>query len=91
MNQDELIAQAEIGEEARKFIGSDLYKCMVGIASQHADENLIELERVDPDDSKKIRKLQDEIRHFRSFEKWLKELIDEGDNAISVFRQQRSN
>lgn len=84
---DELIAQAEVGEEARKFLESDLYKVLVGIAGQQVEDALGHLKSADPNDPVLIRKLQHEIKLFDSFEAWLRELVIEGDNAISIYRQ----
>jgi hypothetical protein len=90
-SEQELIAQAEIGEEARKFVESDLGKCVLGMAEQEALAAMEELVSTDPGDWKKIARLQMQIQSARNFEKWLAELIDEGDNAISVFKQQRGD
>jgi hypothetical protein len=89
--EQELIAQAEIGEEARKFVESDLGKCVLGMAEQEALAAMEDLVSTDPGDWKKISRIQMQIQFARNFEKWLAELIDEGDNAISVFKQQRGD
>lgn len=83
---DVLIAQAELGEEARRFLESDLCKCMLGMAEQQVMAAQEELSDVDPSNTEKIRTLQNQVKLGRQFEEWLNELVSEGDNAIAVFR-----
>ena len=83
---DELIAEAELGEEARKFLESDLCQCMLGIANQEAQLALEELGEADPEDDKKIRELQNKVKLANSFQQWLDELIDKGQSALEVWK-----
>ena len=85
---DELIAEAELGEEARRFLESDLGKCLLGMAQQEIALAQEALERVDPSKTEEVRKLQNQAQLGRQFEKWLAELVDRGDAAIKVFKQQ---
>jgi hypothetical protein len=87
---DELIAEAELGEEARKFLESDLGKCLIGMANQEVEAALIELETVQPNDVEAIRRLQNQAKLGRQFEQWLRELVVRGNNAITIFKHQRS-
>lgn len=89
MNQ--LIAEAEIGEEARKFIESDLGRTLVGMAQQEILSAQIALGTVDPDDKKAIVALQNQIWRGEQFEQWLKELVSRGNDAMNAYVQQRSN
>ena len=86
--QDVLIAEAEIGDEARKFLESELGKTLLGMASQEVLLAQEALEIVDPSDTKKITALQNQAKVARNFEQWLAELIDKGNNALNVWRQQ---
>lgn len=88
---EQLIAEAEIGEEARKFVESDLGKTLLGMAQQDAREAEEKLGEVDPTDTKAIISLQNKIKLCRLFEQWLAELISRGNDAINVYAQQRSN
>lgn len=91
MNEiSQLVAEAELGEEARKFMQSDLYRVMVGLAQQEVDSAIDELQRVSPKDTEKIIELQLKIRFGRNFEAWLKDLVEDGDNAIAIFQQERA-
>lgn len=88
---DVLIAEAELGEEARRFMESDLYRCMVGMAEQEVLAAHELLETHDPSDVEGIRKLQNQAARGRSFKGWLVELVDKGNTALEVFKQQTSN
>lgn len=90
MSLDQLIAEAEIGEEARKFVESDLGKTIIGMAQQDARAAEEALGDVDPTDIKAIVSLQNKIKLCRLFEQWLAELISRGNDAINVYTQQRS-
>jgi hypothetical protein len=87
-SDEELIAQAEVGEEAKKFLESDLGKILVGLATQEADLAREKLETVDPKDEAKIRELQFQIKFGRSFERWLNDLVSDGDNAFQTLQHQ---
>lgn len=86
---DELIAAAELGEEARNFLASDLGKVMLGIAKQEvqlAQEALLD---VKPNDVDAITLLQNKARLGLNFEQWLLELLNKGENALAVFKQEQ--
>lgn len=84
---DELIAEAEIGEEARKFLEGDLGKCLLGMAQQEIAVAQEKLEIVDPKDEKSITALQNHAKVGRWFEQWLMELVDRGNAAMQVYKQ----
>jgi hypothetical protein len=88
MSQDELIAQAEIGEEGRKFVESDLGRTLLGLAEQERLSALEDLSTVSPKDELRIIELQLKAKFGDKFREWLFDLIADGDNAISVFKQQ---
>lgn len=87
----ELLAEAEIGEQARNFLASDLGRCILGIADQDAQAAMLELSEViarDPTDVKNITRLNNEIILNRIFEARLKELFHKGEQAIGVWRHE---
>lgn len=86
---DELIAQALIGDEAKKFIESDLGRCVLGMAMQEIEAAQLALEDVNPTDVPAIERLQNKAKLGRQFEQWLKELISNGENALAMWRQQQ--
>lgn len=88
-DDDELIAEAEIGEDARKFVESDLGKILLGMAQQQVAAAQEELETVDPSDTKKVVTLQNQAKNGRNFEAWLAELISKGEQALIVWREKQ--
>lgn len=86
---DELVATAELGEEAKNFLASDLGRCLLGLAQQEAALASEKLETVDAKDSEQVRQLQYQVKFGRSFEGWLKSLVADGDNALAAWKQQR--
>lgn len=83
----ELIAEAELGDAAKKFIESDLGKCLVGMAAQEVMSAEKALGKIDPKDESGIVKLQNSVWLGEHFQQWLVELIDNGESAIEVFKQ----
>lgn len=86
---EELIAAAELGDEAKRFKESDLGKCMLGMAQQETGFAQIALETISPTDTEGIRALQNQAKLGRMFEEWLDELIDKGESALEVFKDER--
>lgn len=87
-SQQEMIAAAEMGEQARLFLESELGRCLIGLAQQDAEKAALELRTVDANDPKAIRDIQARVWRAESFEAYLRELVADGDNALQVFRQQ---
>jgi hypothetical protein len=87
---DELVAAAELGDEAKRFLESDLGRCLLGMAEQEVQLAQEALAEVDPTDTEAIRKLQNHAKLYRQFNDWLKELLDKGEAALQAFIQQRS-
>ena len=86
---DELIAEAELGEEAKNFIQGDLGRFLLGCANQEIEAAHEALEDVKPSEKEKIRELQNAVWRARSFTKWLVELVSRGENAIQSYKQQK--
>ena len=86
---DDLIASAELGTQARNFIEGELGKVLLGLAIQETQAAQEDLAVVEPTDVEKIRALQNKARFGQMFEQWLIDLVADGDNAISVFKQQK--
>lgn len=88
MSEDnELVAEAEIGDKAREFVESELGKTLLGMAQQDILRAQEALETVDPSDTEKVRTLQNQAKVARNFEDWLTELISKGENALILWRQ----
>lgn len=86
---DGLIAEAELGDEAKRFLESDLYRCIVGMAEQEVLAAQEALGHVDPTKSDDIRQFQNQIKLFKTFDLWLKQLVSQGDNAMHIFQHAR--
>jgi hypothetical protein len=85
---DELIAEALIGDEAKKFVESDLGRTVLGFAKQEVVLALEALAAVDPTDTERIRQLQNKAKLGRMFNDYLAQLITQGENALQAFIQQ---
>ena len=86
---DALIAQAELGEEARKFLEGDLGKFLLGCAeqdSQIAREKLVTADASKADD---IRGLQQDAKFGERFSQWLVGLVQDGEQSLQVLKQQQ--
>jgi hypothetical protein len=86
---DELIAEALIGDEAKKFVESELGQVVIGMAKQEVELALEQLAIVDPEDTNKIRELQGKAKLNRMFNDYLAQLITEGENALQAYIQQK--
>ena len=89
-NLDELIAEAELGDEAKRFLESDLGKALIGMARQQVQHAQISLGEIDPTDTKAIVALQNEIKLGLRFESWIRELLQNGNNAMHIYLQERN-
>lgn len=85
---DELIDAAELGEEARQFVMSPLGKALLDLAAQEVWIAQDEFLRANPKDSDKILELQNRAWRGLKFKEWMEEIIDKGDSAIAVFKDQ---
>lgn len=79
-----LEAEAIIGDEADRFLRSDLGKTLIGLARQEAQDAMLELKKADPKDSEAIRSLQSRIWRAESFEEWLTSLAHSGEIALKT-------
>lgn len=89
LDDDDLIAAAELGEEARKFIESDLGKSLLAAAEQDAMEAMEHLGATDPDDKKELVRWQIELKAARKFKEHLLKFVGMGENALSIWKQQQ--
>ena len=80
---DELLAQALIGVDCEKFKASNVFRYLEGCARMEAEAATDALKYVDPEDSKTIRTLQNEIWRHEQFITWLNEAISDGNVATS--------
>ena len=90
-NIEELVAHALIGDEAEKFLESDLGKCLFGMAQQEVMLAQEALETVDPENMLEIRRLQNRAWLGRSFEGFVRELIDRGRQATEIYQKENKH
>lgn len=87
----QLLEKVEIGEGAQKFLESELGKKIIDLADQERREALEDLATVNPKDELRIIELQLKAKFGERFAAWLVSLISEGENAISLYKQQRDD
>ena len=78
---EEMLAEAVLGRDAEELIASELGQTLVGMAQQEADEATYKLQRTHPWRTRRIRELQNEIWRAQSFQAWLVELVERGQQA----------
>ena len=86
--QEALIAEALIGDEAKRFLESDLGRCLLGMADQEAEAARIGLETVNPNDTKAVIALQNRAALGRMFKGWLAELYTRGEQSLEVWKHE---
>ena len=84
---DQLIASAQLGEEAKKFLDSELGKVLVGLAAQEVQLARELFDDTDLDDKKRLTELKDKIRVGKWFTGWLIDLVQDGEEAVNAFKQ----
>lgn len=87
--QDALAAEAILGDEAKKFLNGDLGRYMKGVAEQEVEEAILDLEKTDPSDMKKVWEIKNRIWRARNFSAWLLDLVQKGEEALRVYQQQQ--
>lgn len=88
MTSEELLASAELGDQALRFRDSELGKCILGMAEQDARDAAAKLARVNPTDASSISQFQVDYKVAERFEQYLMELITDGEQSIQIFKQQ---
>ena len=75
-----------LGEEAKIFLTSHLARSITDIADARVGAALNELKGADPEDTKKIRELQNEIKLFESFDSFLADIVAAGQLAYQNYQ-----
>jgi hypothetical protein len=86
---DHLIAEAEIGDEAKQFLESDLGKTILGMIAQEIKSANEEFRSVDATDAKAVQAIQNKVWRAESLVSWLNELFTNGEAALQAYAQQR--
>lgn len=85
--KDVLLAHAMVGEKCREFLQTDVGRLIEGRARGEAEEAMEALKDADPEDSKLIRKLQNDIYRAESIIDWLNQTIEAGEQAFAILDQ----
>lgn len=87
--ETDLIDVTLLGEEAKKFIASDLGQTLLARARQDTLSALEELGQVDPSDTKAITALQNRAALGRMFPEWLQEIISIGEDSLTIWKKEQ--
>ena len=68
---------------------SELGRCVLGMAEQEVRLAQLDLEKLAPTDTEGIREAQARAKMNRQFGEWLRELLQDGEEALRVFKQQQ--
>ena len=82
-----LVAEADLGEQAREFVRSDLGRFMIGAAMQETVEAQAQLARVLPWRRRRIQELQNRIWRSEFFLSLLRELLMSGRAAKGLIEE----
>ena len=85
---DPLIFEAELGEEARDFVKSQLGIFIIEQCKQDRQIALEKLADVDPEDLSATRNAINEVKLAERFEQKLVQIIQQGDSALAAWKQQ---
>ena len=80
----ELYKEAVLGEDAQNFWNTELGQWVVGKSLKESESATEKLREIDPEDSKTIRELQNEIQISERCLVWLNEAIVSGKQALDL-------
>ena len=84
---DVLMAEAILGQDANEFLNTELGQYLVGRANQEKKDALEQLARVSVWRKNRIRDLQARVWRAESFLIWIAELITSGKQAEGVLEE----
>jgi hypothetical protein len=87
------VLQAEIvlGDDARRWLESDLGRAVIGMAAQEKAEAMEALLDISSSDSLAILELQSKAKRADSFAGWITELIQKGADAEKILISEDGN
>ncbi len=85
-----LVAEIDLGEQAKEFVSSDLGRHFVGCAMQEITEAQQQLATVSPWRFWKVQELQNRIWRANWLLSWLRELLITGKSAQSAIAEVES-
>lgn len=84
-----LLTEAVVGHQAKEFLESDVGQALLAKAELEASDAMAELKSIAPDRVEDIRTLQNRIWRAENFERWLVDLISDGQQATTQLQQQQ--
>lgn len=79
--EKQLEGMVGFGAQTEQFLKSDIGRYLLERSKEQVDAAVEELKRVDPEEAKKIRELQNTIARNEGVEQWLGEIIQAGWDA----------
>ena len=79
-----LYRQATFGKQVEEFLNCDIGKYILSIALIEREEALAKLTECDPEDTKMVRSLQNQIKMRDDLRGWLMDAVARGLQAITV-------
>jgi hypothetical protein len=73
-----MVAEADMGRQAREFLSSDIGRYLLGCAQQEHQEAVEKLKRVAFWRVRKVRELQNQAWRAESFMLWMRDLLIRG-------------
>ena len=86
-----LIAEVDLGEQAKEFIASDIGAYIVGCCRQEIEDAQLLLKRTLPWRRHRIQELQNRIWRAESLLLWLRDLIAAGQSASKAVEESESH
>lgn len=90
MSEDvkQLKQQIDFGFQVQAFLRGEVGQYLIKRAEDQVEAAVEQLKRVDPEDAKAVRAIQNEITVAESFQYWLADAITAGENAEQQFIDQ---
>ncbi|MEN6440936.1 MAG: hypothetical protein ABFD97_20390 [Syntrophobacter sp.] len=85
---DSRIAVLELCDEAERFFATPIGRYIVGVSDQEVQAALDELKKVDPEDTKKIRELQNRIAVAEGAIVWMAETMANGRQVLQLIAEE---
>lgn len=80
-DEESLMSQVRFGIEVESFVNTEIGKYLLSRADMEVESAVEKLKTADPDASKQIRDLQNQIYRAESINRWLAEAVQDGFHA----------
>lgn len=82
-----LIAEIDLGVQAREFVNSDLGRYIIGCAQQEIADAQDKLERISPWRRRRIQEVQNQAWRARTLLAWIRSLLVSGKAAEDAIQE----